>query len=325
MGRRLSPNISAYIMTLDECDRMFEVVRKASTPAEACHALEPLFSVYEVISIELTRGTIFWRARIAQDQPWTSITEMGYPPKEHVTHGRLNDKHSPCFYAATRDNTALAEIGVNEGDYAQIAGFRVKLETPIRVAVVGELYHVQKTGYLRLTGTDPGLSINRHINSLDMEHARCLLYIDAFLAHLLADPNAGQSNYTLSRAVASMIYRNTEIDGINFPSVRDTHGMNLALKPVAFDAKVHPVCCMHTRIHKLHLFGFVDYEVLQDVERITDDGTLVWLSPKARSIRRYFNLTKAEFEAAAASSCDSNAFLDLMSAHSRDRYPWSHM
>ena len=190
-------------MTLDECDRSFERVRAASTPAEACYALTPLFDAYSVISIELTRGTVFWRARIAQDQPWISIKEMGYPKKELVRRGRLNDERSPCFYAATRENTALAEIDAKAGDFVQIAGFRVKLETPIRIAVIGELHHIQKTGYLRLTGIDPELSLNRYINSLGKEHGESLLYIDAFLAHLLADVDAGQNDYMLSRAVAS--------------------------------------------------------------------------------------------------------------------------
>lgn len=43
-------------MTLDECDRLFATVQKASSPAEACHALAPLFELYAVISIDLTRG-----------------------------------------------------------------------------------------------------------------------------------------------------------------------------------------------------------------------------------------------------------------------------
>lgn len=188
------------------------------------------------------------------------------------------------------------------------------LETPIRIAVIGELHHTQKTGYLRLTGIDPELSLNRYINSLGKEHGESLLYIDAFLAHLLADVDAGQNDYMLSRAVASMIYRNTAIDGIIFPSVRDIHGTNLALKPAAFDAKVHPVCCIHARINKLRSFGFVDYEVLQDAETLSDEGELIWLSTQANSIRRFFNLTKAEFDAAIASRNDPNAFINVMSA-----------
>jgi hypothetical protein len=288
-------------MTFDECDYQFEVVRAASSLSEACFALEPLFNAYKVVNIELARGnTIFWRARIAKSYPWASIKEMGCPPAIQVDAGRLNDQHSPCFYSATRDSTALAEIGVKAGDFIQLAGFRPMVETPIRVAVIGELYHTYKTGYLRVTGSDPGLSLNRYINELGKEEGERILYIDAFLASLLADINARKINYILSRAIGSMIYRNAAVDGIFFPSVRDSFGMNLALKSGSFNLKVLPVCCIHARINKLRSFGFIDYEVLQEAEQISDEGELVWLKPLDKSIRRFFNLSKKEYDLALA-------------------------
>ena len=94
----------------------------------------------------------------------------------------------PCFYAATREETALLEIGAKEQDLVQLVGFRAKLETPIRIAVIGEYQHVQKTGYLRLTGNDPDWLISRFLNSQGIEEGRRRLYIDTFLSHLLADP-----------------------------------------------------------------------------------------------------------------------------------------
>jgi RES domain len=289
-------------MTFDECDHQFEKVRAASSLSEACFALEPLFDAYEVVSIELARGnSIFWRARIAESCPWTSIEKMGCPPAQQVVVGRLNDRYIPCFYSATRENTALAEISVKEGDFVQLAGFRPMVETPIRVAVIGDLYHTYKTGYLRITGSDPGLSVNRYINELGKESGERILYIDAFLASLLADTNARKINYILSRAIGSMIYRNTDIDGIFFPSVRDSLGMNLVLKYSSFDSKVLPVCCIHSRVNKLRSFGFIDYDVLQDVEQISDEGGLVWLKSQDKFIRRFFNLTKEEYDSALTS------------------------
>ena len=302
-------------MTLDECDRLFDAVQRASSPAEACHALTPLFEQYPVINIELTRGNIFWRARIANERPWSGIAEMGYPPASAVRPGRLNDEQSPCFYAATRESTALAEISVQPGNFVQIAGFRVKLETPLRIAVVGELYHVHKMGYLRLIGADPRRSMSRYLNEIGLDRGERVLYIDAFLASLLADANVNQTDYMLSRAVASMIYRNAEIDGIIFPSVRDLYGMNLALNPLPFDSKVHPVCCVHGRVRKLRPFGFVDFEVTSEAERVTSDGVLHWREPQPLPTRRFFNLTKEEYEAAIRSNGSADTFFDVMSAH----------
>src|SRR5438045_9114240 len=106
-------------MPLDECDRLFSEVHAASGPAAICHALQPLFEQYDLISIELNRGSVFWRARFASHEAWPSVAQMSYPPAEHTRPGRLNDERTPCLYAATKEETALHEIGAKEGDLVQ--------------------------------------------------------------------------------------------------------------------------------------------------------------------------------------------------------------
>jgi RES domain-containing protein len=299
-------------MNLEECDYIFAQVLGASSPSAVCHALQPLFDHYEVINIELNRGIVFWRARLTEEKPWAAVAEMGYPPAKYAKPGRLNDENTPCLYAATREETALQEIGAKENDLVQLVGFRAKLETPIRIAVIGELFHVYKTGYLRLTGNDPGRSISRYLNSQEADCARRLLYIDAFLSHLLADAEAKNSGYVRSRALASMVYRNSDIEGIMFPSVRDRLGMNIALQRTPSDTKIHAVCCLHVRVTRVRGFGFIEYEVIGETERTTTDGKFVWVRPLLQPRRRFFNLTKEEYEAAMRSANDSSAFMNLL-------------
>lgn len=306
-------------MLLDECDRLFAEVRAASGSAAICHALHPLFEQYDVISIELNRGSVFWRARFAAHEPWPSVAHMSYPPAEHTKSGRLNDERTPCLYAATKEETALHEIGAKEGDLVQIAGFRAKLQTPIRMAVVGELLHVQKTGYLRLTGSDPGLTLNRLLNGQGMERGRRLLYIDAFLSSLLTDSEARTSGYAWSRALASMLYRDSGIDGIIFPSVRNSLGMNIALRPEPVDSKVHPVCCFLARVQQVRAFGFIEFEVIREAVRVSPENDFVWDEPPPFPRRRFFNLTKEEYEAALQSADDPNSFMKVMSVYNNER------
>jgi hypothetical protein len=306
-------------MTLDECDLLFAEVLSASTPPEVCYALEILFSHYEIVNIELNRGTIFWRARPSEKHPWTTVAQMGCPPIESTKSGRLNDEGAPCLYAATRKETALLEIGAQEGDIVQLVGYRAKLESPIRIAVIGELHHVHKTGYLRLTGSDPGRSINRYLNDQGIEHGRRLLYIDSFLAHVLADAEEKDNGYVRSRSVAAMIYRNRATDGVIFPSVRDVLGMNISLQPASVDAKIHAVSCMQVQVKRVRKFGFVEYEVIQEAERLLSDGTFVWVKPLPATHRRFFNLTKEEYEAAIRNADDPNTVMNVMSAYNNER------
>jgi hypothetical protein len=309
---------SAHPMNLDECDRIFAQVLGAVSPPSVCHELQPLFDYYEVINLELNRSSIFWRARFTENRPWSTVAEMGYPPAKYTKPGRLNDENTPCFYAATREETALQEIGAKENDLVQLVGFRAKLETPLRIAVIGELLHVYKTGYLRLTGSDPGSAMSRYLNEQGVERGRRLLYIDAFLSHLLADAEARNLDYVRSRALASMVYRNSYIEGIIFPSVRDWLGMNIALQPIPADQKIHAVCCLHVRVTRVRAYGFIEYEVIREAERITNDGAFVWMNPRSPYRRHFFNLTKDEYEAAQRVANDPSGLANVMSLYNNE-------
>jgi RES domain-containing protein len=300
------------------CDQLFARVRAESSLSAVRRALQPLFDQYDVISIELNRGSLFWRARYTEQEPWPTVAHVSYPPPEHARPGRLNDENTPCLYAATREETALHEIGAKEGDLVQLVGFRAKLETPVRIAVIGELLHIHKTGYLRLTGSDPGGSLSQFLNGQGIESGRRLLYIDAFLSSLLPDTEAKNSDYIRSRAVASIIYLNPNIDGIIFPSVRDPLGMNIALQPKPVDSKIHVACCLHVRVNRIREFGFIEYEVIREAVRLSPESAFEWAEPISQVRRRYFNLTKDEYDIAIQNPDDPNAIIKAMSIYNNE-------
>lgn len=299
-------------MTLDECERQFVAVRNSASIAEACHALEPLFEEYKVISLGFERGSIYWRARIAREEPWPALADVRYPPSKSVKVGRVNDDQDPHLYASMLEGTALLEVSPRAGDYVQVVGFRVRPGSLLRLAVIGELHHVSKTGFLRLTGNDPDRALSRHLNDLPHDRAQCMLFIDAFLGSLLGDPSAGATDYRLSRAVASMLRRDQGLEGIAFPSVRDLHGMNVALASSACDTKLHPVTCFHARFNRIREFGFVDFEILRQAKNLSADGGFVWQLPHFNQRRQMFGLTKAEFDAAQKDSNNPNALVNLI-------------
>lgn len=285
-------------MTLDECERHFKQVRAAASIGEACYCLTPLLDACSLMSVEIGRRTTFWRARAASLSPWNDTAEMRYPPEEYASLGRLNDNGSPIFYAASREDTALAEIGIKSGSHVQVAGFRVRPHAPPRLLIIGELFHVYRVGYLRSFGIDPNNTFAKTLNSMSVNDARRVLYIDAFLAALLADPNAVDSGYLHSRAVATTVMSRQNVDGFFFPSVKDPLGMNFALKPEAFDKSMEMVLCTHGIVHKVREFGLVDHEVSSDAV-LTHDGALAWMQP-IPGRRAFFNLTPEEDAAARA-------------------------
>ncbi len=299
-------------MNLDECECIFDQALKSNSEAEFCHAIAPLFEHYEILSLEFGRGSIFWRARIIEMEPYSNLSEMDYPPAEFARIGRLNDSGNPCFYIAATKETALAEIEPKEGQLIQIAGFRILNEEFIRLAVIGEYSNVQKNGYMHFAGQDPNMSISRIINSMPRHEALKKIYIDKFFAHILADPNASSRGYLFSRALSQAIYSRVNAGGIVFPSVKDRGGFNLGVKAEESDRAFHNVSCLVVKIGKCRKFGMIEFEVIKSVEQLDNDLNFIWLPPGEPDVIGIYGMTKDECETSAAGKNDRNGLLNMI-------------
>lgn len=307
-------------MSLDHCDLLFRDVRHSKSLAEICHTLQPIFDRYESerLTLGLERGAFFWRARICKDaEPWRTVDDMGAPPRGIAGAGRFNDPAASLLYAALKEETALAEIDARPGQIVQVIGYRTLLEHHLRLAVVGELMHVHKLGYMRFTGSDPEQSVSHLLNGLGSGRGREVTYIDAFLHSLLADGGAKENDYIFTRAVAAMIFQDPDIDGIVFASTRDSLGFNITLRPEVAAVKLHAMSCFQCRVDAVRDYGFMEFSLLRDAKRLLEGGSFEWAEPLPPPGRRFFNLTKEEYEIFRRFSGDPNAFLEMTRAHRR--------
>ncbi len=131
-------------MSLDQLESLFHLVRQGASVAEIVDRLRPVFERYKLISLGFERGSVFWRARLCGDTPWSSASDMGAPPVEVAGLGRLNDAGAPLLYASLKEETALHEVGVQPPCMVQLIGYRAMRRQMLRLAVVGELMHVHK-------------------------------------------------------------------------------------------------------------------------------------------------------------------------------------
>lgn len=285
-------------MNLEHCDAIFELALASSNEAEFCHHISPLFDVYEILSVGLGRGSnTFWRARLVEGDPWPSLKDMDYPPPNKAKVNRLNDKGSPCFYVASREETALLEIHAQKGQLIQLAGFKIATDEMIRLIVVGEYTFVHKTGYVRLTGVDPAATIRKIINGMSPEDAVATIYIDRFFASILSDPLARDSGYMLSRALGAVLHsRIKEADGIAFPSVRDPGGFNYAVLPEPSDRVFRNVACALTRVESMRRYNLVEYVLVGCANNLDADENFVWMEPYQPSTLGMYGMTKDEYE-----------------------------
>ena len=285
-------------MELDQCESIFDRALASSSEAEFCYHITPLFDVYEILSFGLGRGNnTFWRARHIESAPWPRLRDLDYPPAEKSRVGRLNDAGSPCFYLASRVETALLEVEAIEGQLIQIAAFKIDQEEIVRLIVVGEYTYVHKAGYVRLTGVDPGGVVTRMLNEMRPEDAVATIYIDRFFASILSDPQARESGYMFSRALGAALHsRIRDADGIAFPSVRDPGGFNYAVLPDPSDRAFRNVACVIAKIGKHRRYRLIDHTLVGCAAALDEEHNFVWARPFRPNTMVMYNMTKQEYD-----------------------------
>ena len=83
------------------------------------------------------RDSSFWRARIAHSEPEiesvleTLRSQLGSPPSDTATAGRMNAEGIPVFYGALEEETCVSEVRAPVGSFVVLVKF--DLLSPIRV------------------------------------------------------------------------------------------------------------------------------------------------------------------------------------------------
>ena len=300
-------------MTIDECEKIFDQALSSTTEGAFCHAIEPLFKEYKILSIRLARGSIYWRARLIEEnkKEYSNIVELDYVPSGSVSRGRLNDEGESCFYISTHQHTTLVEKDVTEGQLVQIAGFRVINESPLLV-IIGEYANVQKYGYMRLTGSDPDGTIANLMNEKPLEEALTEIYIDKFFIDILGDSNARKIDYLFTRALSKAIYSKHTYGGIIYPSAKDPDGFNIGVKIKPSDESFHNVCCSVVKITKKRRFGVIDYTTIKAAKTLDDDGNFIWCDGGGPDKFRLYNMSKEEYDVASINPNDKNNLIKVL-------------
>jgi len=124
-----------------------------------------------------TKGSIFYRARIATSAKGFPLDKMGAPPKERATSGRANSEGISCLYLSDSEETTLHEARVGEYDYVSIAQFEAIEDVEVvNIALLSEIspflgiditqLAVNLSNFKRL-GDEVAKPMRRHDSSLD--------------------------------------------------------------------------------------------------------------------------------------------------------------
>ena len=216
-----------------------------------------------------------WRYRRARaiepGQVLTQVAELIWRADQPAKIGRANPAGFPVLYLADRRDTALSEIRLDAGEVV-LTEFRIRPDRAARVAPIGEMATVQRSGRGYLAGADAA-PMNDLINACAPDDARSILIVDAFLLSCLVNTD---DDYALSSSVAMAVFDKLPgLAAVVFPSRRQTGALNFAVR---HDAVWHDWGIVSVRAaHARHLaMGYYQLSKTRRVTGITNAGTLRW-------------------------------------------------
>jgi hypothetical protein len=255
-------------------DRVIALIEQfpAAGAVARLETIEALVTAHAILCYDWGQDWRYHRARTVK--PGTvleHVHELIWRSDVAPTIGRANPAGFPVLYLADRRDTALNEVGATNSDVV-LTEFRIRPECSARIAPIGELLSVQRTGRGYLAGSDVAM-LNGLINACDQDEARSMLIVDAFLFSCLTNTD---DDYELSSSVALAVFNKLpEVSAVAFPSRRQYGAVNFAIRQetVWRDWGIVSVRAGHAQ----HLaMGYFDLSDIRHVTGITHAGGLVW-------------------------------------------------
>lgn len=245
-----------YIPHIDEVQKLAKEIRTVTNPRVVETKLRRMLMVYDVLNYTVSGSTDpFNRARLTNGKPFYLTNDLYYPPPSVATAQRLNDKGEPLLYLSIRPQTALAEIHAAKGNYVQLSGYELREGKTLRVAAVGEYFNLEKRGYTLLP-EKMAVKIAEALQNKKQEPLRSFIFMDAFIAEILQDPDASDDDYLRSRIVARIIREKLpHLEGFHYPSVIREGSPNLAIVPHAANTKLKLTATAHGHIDEVYDYG----------------------------------------------------------------------
>ena len=247
--------------------RTFPTVSKRRKKA----AIKRLVEVHPIINMDWGGSWRYRRCRTLEPGSRPShVDELIWPKGVPAQLGRANPAGFQVLYLADRQDTALQEARVTD-DLVVVAEFVIQQNHSVRVAPIGELSQVQRTGRGFLAG-DTSATLSNMLNACNPDEARSLLITDAFLLECLI----GHDDYEISSTVALCIFdKNPLVTTIAFPSRRQQGALNFAVRVESFWDDWALVAARHGRARHLAI-GYFTLEGTSAVDAVTVGGRLHW-------------------------------------------------
>lgn len=268
-----------WILDLDYMHNLANEIKSSIAEKFIADSLAYALGFYDITNFEFSYERAFLRARITENgQPYTHTSEIYYPPPHKVKAGRINEEGAPFLYLSLTLDTALIEIGAQDGDIVQISAFRPK-GRPIRVGVIGEKFRASRglSGILTREASEILSNFVKKLEQEDRKKALAYLYPDLFFDEIFTEADAAKSDYLRSRILARLIFeKQKNLDGILYHSVASYGNKNIALPSRKADELLALEDTILLKVKKAYSYGLYDVEFLKAPRDILQNGEIIW-------------------------------------------------
>lgn len=198
------------ILKNNSWDDFVEEIKTGNRFHSNCISIDKLFTFLGYAAKPHKAGEIFYRARICPDVKGFKPSEMGAPPSEKASGGRVNPSGISTLYLSDSKETTVREIRAGQYDFVTIASFKL-----LRDINVIDLAHIDKIS--------PFTNINYTQYAINIEHLKRI-------AEEISKPirNHNTLDYIPTQYISDYI-KSKGYDGIEYVSVMSDTGKNLAV------------------------------------------------------------------------------------------------
>ncbi|UVL60845.1 RES domain-containing protein [Pseudomonas sp. B21-032] len=266
-------NITHKFPPLPLSELIARIERFSEAKLHEKHSLiSDLVKVHPLLSMDFGAGSVFRRARKIDEHDYpSSVQDFLWRVGGKPSVGRANPEGFPVLYIADRPETAFSETHISD-NFVLLSELRIREGAKCRIAPIGEMLQVQRTGRGFLSG-DASVAINNMLNACSIDQARSLLITDAFLFECLVGDD---EKYLVSSFVSEAIFKkNRKISAVAYPSVRQHGAINFAVRIDDFWDSWSVVAARRMRARHLAC-GYYETTRTEHVLGITAEGKLVW-------------------------------------------------
>lgn len=267
-------------LSIDEIDGYIGALMRSAGPIYQTYSLPKEFTVHRTIRLNAAKDTMPPKGDQGPHPLPKTKEDLGPPPSQRTRIGRCHLPGSPVCYCSLYEDTALAELNAQAGEFFSISTFRFL--TDILVMPIGEFDYYRRTGQTRLGHAIPE-SINAYKKlEQDISHQKLthIRVIDAFIAEEFIRRAAIDTDYKITSTFSKILFDEfpSKIDALVYPSVAFREGLNFAFSVPAHHSKMKLIEG-ETKIVKITDalgFGIYNYQPTHALERVNPDGSLKW-------------------------------------------------